>query len=137
MAREFEGRLPALAEARDGGLVLDLPAEKLGALLAVLVGQETRKTDIVLDFELHQDDEVRIKAPKGYVFRNLPADVVFPTAPVLYSLTYRLEGDELVIRRTLALGPGRVGPHVYGLLVEQVRKVLEAEGVRLELAKAE
>lgn len=137
LTREFEGRLPALAEARDGGLVMELPAEKLGALLAVLVGQEKRETDIVLDFELHQDDEVRIKPPEGFAFKDLPADVVFPAAPVLYSLTYRLEGGELVIRRTLALGPGRVGPHVYGLLTEQVRKVREAEGVRLELARAE
>lgn len=135
LSRRFKGKVGALAQKTGGKLVLPLPLEKLSPLLAALVNKQQRVFDLVLDFDLCQTDEVRIKPPEGFAFERVPADVLLPCAPLSYALSFALHDGELVIRRTIHLGPGRVAARDYADFVRTVRKLSEAEDVSLRLVK--
>jgi len=136
LVRTFKGKVSNLARAQGGTLALALPMESLGQLLSALVSSTERRTALLLNFDLHQQDEVRIAAPAGWRFKSIPAGLVYPTVPMLYSLQFELKDGALVIRRGLALGPGRIEPSGYGQLTRQVKKISEAEEVTIELEKA-
>jgi tetratricopeptide (TPR) repeat protein len=133
--QEFSGRVSRLAEAGDDELSLDIPGEKLGRLLSALIGSESRDFDLVLNFNLVQHDTVRVTPPEGYAFAGLPRDLLFPTAPLMFSLQFRMEGRDLVVTRRLALGPGRFTPADYIDLVEQIKRIQDVENTRLRLVK--
>lgn len=135
LVREFEGTVKRLASRQGDALVLDLPGEKLADLLSVLAGVERRRYDMVLAFDFNQQDEIRIKPPKGYAFVGIPAEVVMPTAPLSYSLRFHMDGDELVMTRKMLLGPGRLTAADYADVVEQVKVIRAAESVKLRLVK--
>src|SRR5690606_37780518 len=111
--QEYNGEVKKLATLTTDGLSLALPGEKLGRLLSMLVGARKRESDVVLDFDLVQTDEIRISPPEGYVFRELPNDLLYPTAPLVYELKFRIEDGDLVAQRKLVLGPGRFTPADY------------------------
>lgn len=135
LVQAFKGTVRKLATTQGDTMTLELPIEKLGPLLSILVGHDRREQDIVLDFNLHQHDEIRIAPPEGWSFAALPAGLEYPTAPLTYSLAFSLEDGELVVRRKLALGPGRLRPFAYPELVEQVKRIKAAEEVKLTLVK--
>lgn len=135
LVQEYDGEVKQLATATADGLSLALPGEKLGRLLSLLVGARKREFDVVLDFDLVQTDEIRISPPKGYVFKDLPKDLLYPTAPLVYELKFRIEDGDLVVRRKLVLGPGRFTPADYNDLVEQVKQIRQSEDSTLKLAK--
>ena len=132
----YDGHVRELATKTNEGLALNLPGEKLGLLLSNLVEARKRESDIVLSFDLVQTDEIRIKAPKGYAFGAVPDDLVYPTAPLVYELKFRIEDGDLVVRRKLVLGPGRFRPEGYSDLVEQVKRITKAEDSTLKLVKS-
>lgn len=134
--RKFEGKVAKLAVKQDGGLAMDLPVEKLGQLLSQLVSTPARSTAIVMPFNFHQRDEIRIAPPEGWRFKAIPQDLLHPTAPVAFSTCFGLKDGELVIRRLVDVGPGRIEPVSYAQLTQQVKKISESEETRLELEKA-
>ncbi|MCB9933100.1 MAG: hypothetical protein H6841_06750 [Planctomycetes bacterium] len=135
LVQEYDGEVKQLATATADGLSLALPGEKLGRLLSLLVGARKREFDVVLDFDLVQTDEIRISPPEGYVFKDLPKDLLYPTAPLVYELKFRIEDGDMVVRRKLVLGPGRFTPADYNDLVEQVKQIRQSEDSTLKLAK--
>jgi len=137
LVQEYVGSIKRAATPGAGGLSLTLPGEKLGRLMSVLVGARKREFDIVLNFDLVQSDEIRIKAPQGYVFRELPKDLVYPTAPLVYELRFSLDEGDLVMKRRMVLGPGRFIKGEYNDLVEQIKRIRAAEDATLKLVKSE
>ncbi|MBK8207397.1 MAG: tetratricopeptide repeat protein [Planctomycetes bacterium] len=137
LLREFDGSVKGMARVQGEALTLELPGEKLGRLLSVLVSLERRRFDLVLDFDLVQTDELRIKPPAGYAFTSIPDALLFPTAPLEYSMQFRLDAGELVMTRKLVIGPGRLLPADYADVVEQVKLIRAAEAVKLKLVKTE
>ncbi len=135
LKRGFKGNVPALAAQNAGKLVFALPLEKFGPLLSALVNKDKREFDLVLDFDLCQTDELRIKPPQGWSFERLPQDVLLPCAPLSYSLSFALEAGELVVRRSVQLGPGRVPVHAYADFVREIRKLSQGEDVTFRLVK--
>ncbi len=137
LLREFDGSVKGMARVQGDALTLELPGEKLGRLLSALVSLERRRFDLVLDFDLVQTDELRIKPPPGYAFTGIPDALLFPTAPLEYSMQFRMEAGELVMTRKLVIGPGRLLPADYADVVEQVKLIRAAEAVKLKLVKTE
>lgn len=135
LARTFQGKVAGIARAQGTGLAMALPLESLGQLLSALVGATERNTPLVLNFDLHQVDEIRIVAPKGWRFRALPEALVYPTTPLIYDLQFELTDGEVLIRRSLALGPGRIQVAGYAQLTGQVKRITQAEEAVLELEK--
>lgn len=135
LKRGFKGKAPSLAPLTGGKLVFALPLEKFGPLLSALVNKDKREFDLVLDFDLCQTDELRIKPPEGWNFERLPPDVLLPCAPLSYSLSFALEDGELVVRRSVQLGPGRVPVHAYADFVREIRKLSQGEDVTFRLVK--
>ncbi len=135
LTRAFKGKVARLAQQAGAKLVLTLPLEKFGPLLSALVNKDKREFDLVLDFDLCQTDELRIRAPAGWQFEKLPHDVLLPCAPLSYSLTFTLEENTLVVRRSLRLGPGRVAVNAYADFVREIRKLSQGEDVTLRLVK--
>ena len=136
LVQGYSGSVRKLATKDADGLSLELPGEKLGRLMSILVGSRKRDSDIVINFDLTQTDEIRIRPPEGYAFSGVPDDLVYPTAPLMYELKFRVEEGELVVTRKLVLGPGRFRPEEYSDLVEQVKRVKQAEGSTLKLVKS-
>lgn len=136
LVQEYTGSVRRMATKGEGKLTLELPGEKLGRLMSILVGARKRESDIVLNFDLVQTDEIRIRAPEGYAFSTVPNDLVYPTAPLTYEIKFRVEDDELVVTRKLVLGPGRFRPEEYSDLVEQVKRIKQAEDSTLTLVKS-
>ena len=135
LVQEYTGGVRKLADETDKGLSLELPCEKLGRLLSSLVSRRTRVHDIVIDFDLVQRDEIRISPPEGYAFSETPQDLLYPTAPLIYSIQFRMDGDDLVAERKLVLGPGRFRPNEYNDLVEQIKRIKQVEESTLKLVK--
>lgn len=136
LVRAFKGKVDSLAQAQDGRLTLKLPMENLGQLLSALCNATERRTALLLNFDLHQRDELVIQPPSGWRFAALPQGLVYPTAPMLYSLQFEMIDGAMVVRRSLALGPGRIEPALYAQLTAQVKQIGDAETVTLELEKA-
>jgi tetratricopeptide (TPR) repeat protein len=137
LIREYTGEVGNLA-TRDGDrLTLALPGEKLGRFLSQLVATERRHFDIVLALDVVQHDEIRISPPAGYVFSTLPEDLIFPTAPLMYSMQFHIEEGDLVVTRKMVLGPGRFRPHEYNDLIEQIKAIRKVEDSTLTLTKLE
>ncbi|MCC6575096.1 MAG: hypothetical protein IT462_15065 [Planctomycetes bacterium] len=132
--RKYAGTSPALAQKSRQGLTCGLPIAKMAAVLASLASREKRKMDMLLDFDLHWEDEIRIKAPAGFNFSELPADTLYPCAPFLYSLTYKLEDGVLVVKRKVGVGPGRISASSYPQFLGQLARVRAAEDIRIKLA---
>lgn len=135
LSRRFKGKVARLAQPAAGKLVLALPLEKFGPLLSALVGKDQREFDLVMDFDLCQSDELRIKPPAGWQFEKQPADVILPCAPLTYALSFSLEDGELVVKRHLHLGPGRVAANAYADFVRTIRKLSQSEDITLRLVK--
>ncbi|MCB9896268.1 MAG: tetratricopeptide repeat protein [Planctomycetes bacterium] len=135
LVQEYKGEVRKLADVTKDGLSLTLPGEKLGRLLSILVGARKREFDIALTFDLVQRDELRIGAPEGYAFAEVPKDLVYPTAPLTYELKFRVEDGDLVVTRKLVLGPGRFKPAEYNDLVEQIKQIKQSEDSVLKLVK--
>lgn len=135
LVQEYDGTVRRMGKVDGQTLSLELPGEKLGRLLSVLVGKPTREHDLVIDFDLVQTDEIRISPPEGYAFAGVPRDLVYPTAPLVYALQFRMDGGDLLATRKLALGPGRFTPAEYPNLVEQVKKIRQSENSVLKLRK--
>lgn len=136
LVRAFKGKVGTLARPQDNRMTLKLPMENLGQLLSALCNATERRTALLLNFDLHQRDELVIKPPPGWRFAALPQGLVYPTAPMLYSLQFELRDGAMVVRRSLALGPGRIEPALYAQLTAQVKQIGDSEGVSLELEKA-
>jgi hypothetical protein len=135
LTRAFKGKVAGLAPLTAGKLVFALPLEKYGPLLSALVNKDKRDFDLVLDFDLCQTDELRIKPPEGWTFDKVPSDVLLPCAPLSYSLIFALDAGELVVRRTVQLGPGRVPVNAYADFVRQIRALSKGEDITLRLVK--
>ena len=135
LTRNFSGKVATMAQQAGGKLVLALPLEKFGPLLSALVSKDKREFDLVLDFDLCQTDELRIKPPAGWQFEKLPQDVLLPCAPLSYSLTFSLDEGTLVVKRSLRLGPGRVAVNAYADFMRAIRKLSQSEDVTLRLVK--
>ncbi len=135
LTRKFSGKVTEMAQQAGGKLVLALPLEKFGPLLSALVNKDKREFDLVLDFDLCQTDELRVKPPAGWRFEKLPQDVLLPCAPLSYSLTFSLDDGTLVVKRSLRLGPGRVAVNAYADFVRAIRKLSQSEDVTLRLVK--
>lgn len=135
LVQGFEGTVRQLASRQGDTMTMELPIERMGPLLSILAGLDKRDHDIVLDFNLHQHDELRLAPPPGWSFAALPEGLEYPTAPLTYSLSFTIEDGEMVVRRKLALGPGRLKPFAYPELVEQVKRIKAAEEVKLKLVK--
>jgi tetratricopeptide (TPR) repeat protein len=135
LVQEYSGTVKRMGTKTTDGMTLELPGEKLGRLLSILVGARKREFDIALTFDLVQYDEIRITPPEGYAFRELPKDLLYPTAPLVYELKFRLEDGDLVVSRKLVLGPGRFKPGEYNDLVEQIKRIKQAEDSLLKLVK--
>jgi hypothetical protein len=133
LSRAFKGKVAGFAPLTAGKLVFALPLEKYGPLLSALVNKDKRDFDLVLDFDLCQTDELRIKPPDGWQFDKVPSDLLLPCAPLSYSLTFTLEDGELVVRRTVTLGPGRVPVHAYADFVREIRALGKGEDITLRL----
>ncbi len=136
LIRAFSGNVPRFSQSQEGKLRFALPIEKMAPLLSALVNKEQRLHDLVLDFDLNQGDELRIEAPEGYAFESAPQDVLLPCAPLSYSLSFSLEGSALVVKRRLALGPGRVPPFAYADFLRVIRRIGEVEDVQLTLSRS-
>jgi hypothetical protein len=90
---------------------------------------------MALPLEFSQTDELRIEAPEGFAFATLPEDLLFPTAPLEYSINFRMEDGVLVMKRSFTIGPGRLTAAEYPDFVEQVKQIRKAEAVRIKLVK--
>ena len=135
LVQEYKGNVRKLADQAGDGLSLTLPGEKLGRLLSILVGARKREFDLSLTFDLVQQDEMRISPPEGYAFKEVPKDLVYPTAPLTYELKFRIDDGDLIVTRKLVLGPGRFKPAEYNDLVEQIKQIKQSEDSVLKLVK--
>ena len=134
--RSYTGKVDGMARRRGAGLAMDIPVERLGQLLSVLVGTEERSAPLVLSFDYNILNEVRVVPPPGWRFKALPENLEYPTAPLVFSAQYSLEEGVLVIRRSLDLGPGRIEPVGYRGLVRQIAAIKDNEETLLELERA-
>lgn len=135
LVQEYTGTVRVMSDVGGEFMTLELPGEKMGRLISALVSQRKREQDIVIDFDLIQTDEIRISPPEGYAFSELPSDLVYPTAPLMYQLKFRMDGADMVVERKLVLGPGRFYPSEYNDLVEQIKRVKQAEESTLKLVR--
>ncbi|MHC4840518.1 MAG: hypothetical protein ACYTDT_06080 [Planctomycetota bacterium] len=135
LTRTFKGNTKQMAKATGDTLTLSLPMEKYGRLLSILVAGEKREYDLDLAFNMHQLDELRITPPAGYSFSEVPKSLLYPTTPLEYALEVELDGRELVIKRSLTLGPGRFYPSQYPDLQRQINRIRKAEDVLLVMKK--
>ncbi|HET8539372.1 MAG TPA: hypothetical protein VFL83_05825, partial [Anaeromyxobacter sp.] len=107
----WRGKVPRLARAANGGLVLDaaiLPA-RLGPRFVQVAG---RTTPLLLQVPERSVQRLELVAPEGF------APVAIPAAPVgspfgSFSRTDRVEGRTLVREERLELARGRVPPERY------------------------
>jgi hypothetical protein len=107
----WRGKVPRLARAANGGLVLDaaiLPA-KLGPRFVQVAA---RTTPLLLAIPERSVQRVEVVAPEGF------APVALPSAPVetpfgAFARTDRVEGRTLVREERLDLDRGRVAPERY------------------------
>lgn len=135
--RTYEGKSTGLARKQGNGLSLGLPLESMSELLSALVGRESRTRAISLKFSFVQSDSLQVAPPPGWRFRSIPADLVYATDPLTYALTFELKDGDLLVRRKVRVGPGRIEPVGYAQLTEQVKRIGQAEKTRVELEPAE
>ncbi|MEE9311075.1 MAG: hypothetical protein V3V10_01560 [Planctomycetota bacterium] len=135
LTRKFEGKTKQIAKAVGDTLTMPLPIERYGRLLSVLVATEKRVHDLDIAFNMHQFNELRVSPPEGYSFSEIPKSLIYPTTPLEYAFEVTLDGRDLVIKRSLSLGPGRFYPSNYADLQQQINRIRKAEAVRLVMKK--
>ncbi|HEX9051305.1 MAG TPA: tetratricopeptide repeat protein, partial [Anaeromyxobacter sp.] len=107
----WRGKVPRLARAANGGLVLDAPIlpARLGARFVQVA---TRTTPLLLQIPERSVERVEIVAPEG--FAPVPASgAPIETTFGAFSRTDRVEGRTLVREERLDLPRGRVAPERY------------------------
>jgi hypothetical protein len=105
-------------------------------LLRSLGGRPDRVFPFVLRMQQMQVDEVRIEPGEGWRVERLPASILERCAIGLYSLRVWEEDGAVHLRRTLVLEPSEVPPDEYPRLLEQLRRIDEAEARRIVLRAA-
>jgi hypothetical protein len=98
-------------------------------------GRSEREHPFQLMAQIADRDSVRVNLGGSFKLLRSPSDVVLASALGTYSLTFKAEGDALVVSRSLTLSPGRIAPQDFPAFVEFARKVDAAEQESLVLKK--
>lgn len=117
-ARSTRFRLPFYA-TRDGDALL-LPLTLFRHPWDNWLWKKTRDVDVVIGEPWEGRFELRVKLPPGYRPTALPAEELRSQA-FDFQLESRLEGDTLVVARSLRLKPGRFAKQDYAALRRPIR----------------
>ncbi len=121
----FGRRLPA-------GFAVPVVAQKLD-LLSEYASLPTRQYPLLLDAQEFRRDRVRIRIPEGLRVSTLPAPVARDNGYGRYALAATVDGDRLVLERTVAIPPRRVEPPEYTDLRRFLQEIDDAERAEIEL----
>lgn len=116
--------ISSFAQTRQGGLRISPP---FAPHLSRLVSFPTRQTPLFIPEQLALTHriELRIKLPRG-ARCSLPEASKLESPSLSYSINDRLEGDVLVLDRTIQLPSGRVQPSDYEAFAKNVRALDQA-----------
>jgi len=127
----FAGRIPSFLQPGENDM-LRLPAVPSPLKISGLVGEVTRQTPV--DFNSPPVTEpmdmrvsLRPMIDAGYDMVLLPQDYLCISAYGYYSLTYRQEGDDLFVRRSVLVPVQRIETKDYARFAEFCRGIDEAE----------
>ncbi|SFJ07795.1 Transglutaminase-like superfamily protein [Kaistella treverensis] len=99
----------------------------------------TTNTERMLPFETafpFQDDyEIEFTAPAGYKFADLPATSDFSTEFGSYSLTYKMEGEKLLVRRILTIKKGIYPKEKFKDYVDFRKKTATKDNTKILISK--
>ena len=99
----------------------------------------TTNTERMLPFETafpFQDDyEIEFTAPAGYKFADLPATSDFSTEFGSYSLTYKMAGEKLLVRRILTIKKGIYPKEKFKDYVDFRKKTATKDNTKILISK--
>lgn len=98
---------------------------------------ESRKYDLVLDFEFRDVDSTEITIPVGYATEAVPQDVKIESKFGKYSNSIKVAGNKITYYRTYEHLSGRFPPADYNELVKFYEAVYKADRNRVVLVKNE
>jgi len=125
---------PKLLAASGDDLLL-APVVKPGQFVRSYGAPAERKHPYVLRGQRVQHDRVRVEIGASLRVARLPADVVAAGATASYSLSYRRDGDALVVERCFEMRPGRLEPAEFPAFLDLLRAADAAESERILLRR--
>ena len=99
--------------------------------------EETRKYDIVLNYEYRDIDSVEITIPEGYTVESTPADVSLQSPFGKYSITSTLKENKITCYRVMEQYSGHFPASSYNNMVDYYETIYKADRGRMVLVKKE
>jgi len=96
------------------------------------VHRPERVYDLILNVRNDGVDEYTIELGDAFEIASLPADHLALSELGVYSLTYRLDGTTLHVRRERHLQPARLSPEQYGDFIAWCKAIDDAEKAKIE-----
>jgi hypothetical protein len=110
-----------------------LPSTFAEEPLAQIVAEPERTTPLLLGVPRGDTRTVAYKLPPGYRPKSLPEPVSEDGPFGAFSMRWRLEGDSVLVDRTLALRSPRVEPKDYAAFRDFVSAMRAADSQRIVL----
>jgi len=121
----FARRLPA-------GFAVPVVAQKLD-LLSEYASLPSRQYPLLLDAQEFRRDRVRVRIPEGLRVTGLPSPTERDSGYGRYGLSATVDGDRLLLERTVAIPPRRVEVAEYPDLRRFLQEIDDAERAEVEL----
>ncbi|MEO8406791.1 MAG: DUF3857 domain-containing protein, partial [Chitinophagaceae bacterium] len=102
-----------------------------------LKADESRKYELVLDFEYRDIDSTEINIPAGYTVESLPADIKLDNKFGKYRASVKLDGSRLVYYRLMEESSGRFPATDYTELAKFYETVYKADRNKVVLVRSE
>jgi hypothetical protein len=100
-----------------------------------LKATDTRKYDLVLEFEFRDTDTAEIKIPAGYIPESIPADVKVESSFGKFVSSVKVEPDKITYYRNYEHYSGRFPAGRYGDLVKFYESIYKADRNKIVLVK--
>ena len=118
----LQAQVPHFARRKDGTLIVSPP---FTPSLGRLAGLPSRQTPLLLGDTTRQDVTLQIQLPKHARVVNAPRRRTLKNADRKVEVADRVEGDRLVLERSLTLPAGRIQPASYADFAEFARQADE------------
>lgn len=143
--KTFQSQVPSIAEklnviaenyAQVSGKRMFIEPNLLNKSTLKLKDEE-RLNDINLTFEFRDLDTVEINIPTGFVPEAMPQSVAFTNKFGQYKISYKLEGNKVVLTRMFERKAGKFPASDYKELVKMYADMYKADRGRVVLVKKE
>jgi tetratricopeptide (TPR) repeat protein len=114
-------------------LLMGLPLDKL-AFLSSFGDRPTRTLPFRISDLLSSTWEITIDPGPGHRFLEIPSSVRVRNLLVDYNLTFRSDGDKVVVRRDVVIWPGTLATSEFANWLEVLHRLDQAEAAHLKLA---